>query len=89
MVIWGLFFRIHVDLPEYITKNKILRALVKNRSSERYNDNLEIFRCSAVHKGHYLSKLETTTTTLYETWCTLSIVKLMHKNAIRTTVTRV
>lgn len=70
MVILGLFFRIHVDLPEYITKNKILRALVKNRSSERYNDNLEIFRCSAVHKGHYLSKLETTTTTLYETWCT-------------------
>lgn len=29
-----------------------------------------MFRCLAVHKGHYLSNLETTTKTLYDTWCT-------------------
>lgn len=70
MVILGLFCRIHVDLPEYITKNKKLRALVKNRSGDRYNENLGIFRCLAVHKGHYLSNLDTKTKTLYDTWCT-------------------
>lgn len=57
--------RVHV--PEFVMQNKNLRALVNNSNGKWYEENLEIFRCLALHKGH-LSNLETRTKSLYEAW---------------------
>lgn len=53
-------------------KQKFASTCKKSIRWQMYNDNLGIFRCLAVHKGHYLSNLEITTKILYDTctWCT-------------------
>ena len=57
------------DLPMYIKKNKAVIALEKEpQYSKRYNDNLCLFRCLALHRGCERRRLEPAVETLYATY---------------------
>ena len=57
------------DLPMYIKKNKAVIALEKEPvHAKRYNDNLCLFRCLALHRGCERRRLEPAVETLYATY---------------------
>ena len=57
------------DLPMYIKRNKAVIALEKEPvHAKRYNDNLCLFRCLALHRGCERRRLEPAVETLYATY---------------------
>ena len=57
------------DLPMYIKRNKAVIALdTEPQYSKRYNDNLCLFRCLALHRGCERRRLEPAVETLYATY---------------------
>ena len=57
------------DLPMYIKRNKAVIGLEKEPiHAKRYNDNLCLFRCLALHRGCESRRLEPAVKTLYETY---------------------
>ena len=57
------------DLPMYIKKNKAVIALdTEPQYTKRYNDNLCLFRCLALHRGCERRRLEPAVETLYATY---------------------
>ena len=58
-----------ISLPVYIKKNKAVFGLEKEpNNSKRYNDNLCLFRCLALHRGCGRYRLEPAVKTLYEAY---------------------
>ena len=56
-------------LPTYIKKNKAVIDLEREPNNDRrYNDNLSLFRCLALHRGSDRYHLESAVTKLYETY---------------------
>ena len=56
-------------LPTYIKKNKAVIGLeTEPIHHKRYNDNLCLFRCIALHRGSDRYHLESAVTKLYETY---------------------
>ena len=56
-------------LPTYIKKNKSIIGLEREPiKGKRYNDNLCLFRCLALHRGGEVRHLESAVTKLYETY---------------------
>ena len=56
-------------LPTYIRKNKSIIGLEREPNNyKRYNDNLCLFRCLALHRGSDSYHLESAVTKLYETY---------------------
>ena len=56
-------------IPVYIKKNKAVIGLEKEPiHSKRYNDNLCLFRCLALHRGCDIRRLEPAVKTLYEAY---------------------
>ena len=56
-------------LPVYIKKKKSVIGLeTEPNNNKRYNDNLYLFRCLALHRGCGLYRLEPTVKTLYEAY---------------------
>ncbi|KAJ8018934.1 hypothetical protein HOLleu_42799 [Holothuria leucospilota] len=54
-------------LPEFITNNKAVVSLERDRhNNNRYEDNLCLFRCLALHKGASVKTLEKKSRKLYE-----------------------
>ena len=57
------------SLPTYIKKNKAVIGLEREPiNGKRYNDNLCLFRCLALHRGGDVRHLESGVTKLYETY---------------------
>ena len=57
------------SLPKYIKKNKAVIGLEREPiHHKRYNDNLCLFRCIALHRGGDRYHLESAVTKLYETY---------------------
>ena len=57
------------DLPMYIKRNKAVIALdTEPQYTKRYNDNLCLFRCLALHRGCERRRLEPAVATLYATY---------------------
>ena len=58
-----------IPLPPYIKKKKSIIGLEKEPiHHKRYNDNLCLFRCLALHRGCDIYQLEPAVKTLYETY---------------------
>ena len=56
-------------LPPYIKKNKSVIGVEREPiNGKRYNDNLCLFRCLALHRGGDVRHLESAVTKLYETY---------------------
>ena len=57
-------------LPTYLMRNKGLYTLVNaKRSGEKYEDNLCLFRCVALHNGATLQAIERPTKNYFEQYC--------------------
>ena len=57
------------SLPTYIKKNKAVIGLEREPiNGKRYDDNLCLFRCLALHRGGEVRHLESAVTKLYETY---------------------
>ena len=57
------------SLPTYIKKNKVVIGLEREPiHHKRYNDNLCLFRCIALHRGGDRYHLESAVTKLYKTY---------------------
>ena len=57
------------SLPTYIKKNKAVIGLEREPvNDKRYNDNLCLFKCLALHRGGDVRHLESAVTKLYETY---------------------
>ena len=57
------------SLPTYIRKNKAIIGVEREPiHGKRYNDNLCLFRCLALHRGGEVRHLESAVTKLYETY---------------------
>ncbi|KAJ8020607.1 hypothetical protein HOLleu_40243 [Holothuria leucospilota] len=55
------------QIPEFITNNKAVVSLERDRNNNhRYEDNLCLFRCLALHKGASVKTLEKKSRKLYE-----------------------
>ena len=58
-----------IPLPVYIKKNKAVIGLeTEPIHSKRYNDNLCLFRCLALHRGGDVRRLEPVVKILYEAY---------------------
>ena len=58
-----------ISLPTYIKKKKSIIGLeTEPNHNKRYNDNLCLFRCLALHRGCDLYRMEPSVKTLYETY---------------------
>ena len=58
-----------IALPVYIKRNKAVIGLEKDPTyTTRYNDNLCLFRCLALHRGCDIRRLEPAVKTLYEAY---------------------
>ena len=56
-------------LPTYIRKNKAVIGLERDHNNyKRYNNNVCLFRCLALHRGSDRYHLESAVTKLYETY---------------------
>ena len=57
-----------ISLPVYIKKNKVIGLETERNHNKRYNDNLCLFRCLALHRGCDRYRLEPAVKTLYEAY---------------------
>ena len=59
----------HVDLPEYLLRNKGLFSLIKNKKGKPYDDKKCFFRCLAMYQGAKPNNLERKTNKLVKFFC--------------------
>ena len=58
-----------VILPQYIIKSKAMKGLDKNaKNGAKYKDNLCLFRCYALHRGHSITKLSIPSKIYFMRW---------------------
>ncbi|KAJ8300475.1 hypothetical protein KUTeg_021994 [Tegillarca granosa] len=59
-------------LPQYLIEKRSMYSLVIKQNGKKYEDNLCLFRCLAVHNGYDLLSLETPTKDYYKKWVKLT-----------------
>ena len=58
-----------VEMPDYIRNNPSINCLTKNaKTGATYTDNLCLFRCLALHKGHDVRSVDIPARQLYQEW---------------------
>ena len=59
-----------IELPQYLSRNKGLLALVKSRKNGRpYEDNKSFFICLPLHNGADIRGVDTPANIYYKTYC--------------------
>ena len=56
---------VNTILPPYLKRNKAVITLERDQHNKRYNDNLCLFRCLALHRGANVRRLEPSVAQLY------------------------
>ena len=66
----GVLIGAPITLPDFLSNNKGLYSLMKNRRGEDFADKKCLFRCLALHQGASINKLETKTKSLLNEYVT-------------------